>query len=72
VAKNHDLVDVNLLLRFYTKSGEAVAVSLGEEDDLIFLPLSEIEIHETGKWENGKQIVEVTMPQWLGETKGLV
>jgi hypothetical protein len=70
--KNHELTDVNLLLRFYPKSGKSVAVSLGEESDLIFLPLSEIEIFETGRFENGKQLVEITMPQWLAEENGLV
>jgi hypothetical protein len=72
VPKNHDLTEVNLLLRFYPKTGKSVACSLGENSELIFLPLSEIEIFETGKFENGKQLVEITMPQWLAEEKGLV
>lgn len=70
--KNHDLADVHVLLRFYPKSGKSVAVSLGTDSELIFLPLSEIEIHETGKKENGKKVLEITMPQWLAEENGLV
>ena len=70
--KNHDLVDVSCLLKFYPNSGKSVAVTDGISEKIIFLPLSQVEVFETGKFEDGLQLVTVTMPQWLAEEKELV
>jgi len=72
--KNHDLVDISCLLKFYPNSGKSVAVLEAPEKEIIFLPLSQVEVEETGRYddESHLQIVIVTMPQWLAEEKGLV
>jgi hypothetical protein len=70
--KHHDLVDVSVLMKFLPKSGKSIAITNGIDEEVIFLPLSEIEYVETGRWEDGYQVINVTMPQWLAEEKGLV
>jgi hypothetical protein len=72
MSKHHDLVDVSLLMKFLPKSGKSIAVTDGIKEEVIFLPLSEIEYVETGKWEGGYQLISVCMPQWLAEEKGFV
>jgi hypothetical protein len=70
--KNHDLIDISMMLKFYPNSGKSVAVTNGISKEIIFLPLSQVEVFETGRFEDGLQIVTVTMPQWLAEEKELV
>jgi hypothetical protein len=70
--KNHDLVEVSCILKFYPNSGKSVAVTDGINKEVIFLPLSQVEVFETDRFEDGYQLIIVTMPQWLAEEKGLV
>jgi hypothetical protein len=73
MATNKDTtpVTVHCLERFYHKDGRSIAISLAINEDLVFLPLEEIQIHDTGVVESEKRVVNVVMPMWLAQEKRL-
>ena len=64
-------VTVRCLERLYHKGGGSIAISRAINEDLVYLPLSEIIIEFTGQVENEKRILEVTMPLQLAIDKRL-
>lgn len=64
-------ITIRCLERFYHKSGTSVAISIAINEDLVFLPLTEIIIEFTGLIESEKRVIEVTMPMWLATYKRL-
>jgi hypothetical protein len=63
---NSDLVD--LTVQVHAETEKAIFVSDdGDSDSAVWLPKSQIEIER----KKGN-IVEVTLPEWLAEEKGLV
>lgn len=77
---NSDLIDLPLAL--HHKTGKAALVSeTGDAKKGKWLPLSHIEIEDTGKTVRGEEangqvldvkLVTVTLPEWLAIEKGLV
>ncbi len=75
-----DLLDLEMALHHKTRA--AVRVSdTGEDKRAVWLPLSRIEIAETGRQTRGLDssgqavmlpLVTVTLPEWLAVDKGLV
>lgn len=60
-----DLVDLKLLFKLETAAAILVVEAEGGED--IWLPKSQIEI----EWNDGR-IIDVAMPEWLAQAKGLI
>lgn len=56
------------------ETNAAILVSDSDEDDAekVWLPLSKINVARTGNRLNGKEVVEVEMPEWLAKEKGLI
>jgi hypothetical protein len=50
------------------RTEKAVLFHTGNKEEAAWLPMSQIEVHETGIGG----IFTVTLPQWLAEEKGLV
>ena len=61
-----DLLDMTLHLHFKTDKSIKVSDD-GDEDNAVWLPLSQIELEP-----KGGALVEVTLPEWLAIEKGLV
>lgn len=59
-------IELELFLHDMTQSALAVSTH-GYEEDIVWLPLSEI-TYEL----KGEDLVEVILPVWLAETKGLL
>jgi len=64
-------ITIRLLERFVHKDNKSIAASLAINEDLVFLPFSEIVIHLTGEIEAEKRVMDVTMPMWLATSKRL-
>lgn len=72
----------DLTLAIHYDTGKAILVSeTGEEAKAVWLPKSQVEIHDTGKQttgvkKNGETIMlplaEVTLPEWLAKKNGLI
>lgn len=70
-----DDVEVDALLHY--QNGKSTAIFLDVEDfvagrDPIWLPTKEIRVRQTNRYDEGKEIVVITMPQWLAEDRELV
>lgn len=50
------------------QTAKAVLFHTGNKEEAVWLPLSQIEVDETGIGG----IVTVTLPEWLAEDKGLI
>ena len=61
-----NIVDIDVEVT--ARTAKAVLVHTGIKEKAIWLPLSQIEIEETGIGE----IFTVTLPEWLGLEKGLI
>lgn len=66
-ASKSDLIDVTVSLHHQTEKAILVSDD-GDEKKAVWLPLSQIEVTETKK----SGIVEVALPEWLAEKKGLI
>lgn len=71
------LIDLDLIHHVDARSAKAVLVSFGDRQQATWLPLSLIEIEETGEVRRvyrGRfdQKVRVTLPEWLAQEKGLI
>ena len=64
-------ITIQFLERFIHKDGKSIAVSIAINEDIVFLPFSEIEVQDTGQVSNEKRIINVTMPTWLAQDKRL-
>jgi hypothetical protein len=64
-------VTIRCLERFYHKDGRSIAISLAINEDLVFLPINELRLQDTGQVESEKRIIDVTMPTWLAKEKRL-
>jgi len=62
---------ITCLERFIHKDGRSIAISLAINEDLVFLPLDEIKIEDTGEVRSEKKVIKVTMPIWLAQNKRL-
>lgn len=73
IKADEELTEVELLYLF-SQSGSSIAVAedeLGLLKDPIFLPRRDISFSRTGRFEAGKEIIKVTMPEWLAIDRGL-
>ena len=61
-----NIVDIDVEVT--ARTAKAVLVHTGIKEKAIWLPLSQIEIEETGIGE----IFSVTLPEWLALEKGLI
>ena len=61
-----NIVDIDVEVT--ARTAKAVLVHTGIKEKAIWLPLSQIEIEETGIGE----IFTVTLPEWLALEKGLI
>lgn len=61
-----DVIDIDGAVEARTES--AVLFHTGNKEDAAWLPLSQIEIEETGF----KGVFTVTLPEWLALEKGLI
>lgn len=61
-----NIVDIDVEVT--ARTAKAVLVHTGLKEKAIWLPLSQIEIEETGIGE----IFTVTLPEWLALEKGLI
>ena len=61
-----NIVDIDV--KVTARTAKAVLVHTGIKEKAIWLPLSQIEIEETGIGE----IFTVTLPEWLALEKGLI
>lgn len=61
-----DVIDIDGAIE--ARTDKAVLFHTGNKEEAVWLPLSQIEIEETGI----SGIVTVTLPEWLGEEKGLI
>lgn len=61
-----DLVDLEVQFRHQTS--EALLIALDEDSEGIWLPKSQCSFEPTSK----AGIIEITLPRWLAEKKGLV
>jgi hypothetical protein len=69
---NSDLVDLEDMV-LHHETARAVLVSDEPGGEKIWLPLSQIEVEQTGrKTKSRLPLVTITIPQWLAEEKGLV
>lgn len=50
------------------RTGKAVLFHTGNREEAAWLPLSQVEVEETGVGG----IVTVTLPEWLAQEKGLI
>lgn len=62
-----ELVDIEMIIKLYPKSGISVVVKLDEDAPDVVLPLSVVEIEE-----KGSGVAIVTLPRRFAEEKGLV
>lgn len=68
---NSDLVD--LMVTKHAETALAILVSDdGVEKNAVWLPKSQIEISPAPGTGGSKNIILVTLPSWLAESKGLV
>lgn len=61
-----DVIDIDGAVA--ARTANAVLFHTGDKDEAVWLPLSQIEIEETGF----KGIFTVTLPEWLALEKGLI
>ena len=61
-----DIIDIDVAVE--AKTDKAVLVHDGDKSKAVWLPLSQIEISETGIGG----IMTVTLPEWLALEKGLI
>lgn len=61
-----DIIDIDGAIE--ARTGKAVLFHTGNKSEAAWLPLSQIEVDETGV----PGIVTVTLPEWLATDKGLI
>ena len=61
-----DLIDLTVALHMMTDKAARVSLD-GEDDEAVWLPLSQIEVLKRPK---GQAVV--TLPEWLAHEKGLI
>lgn len=61
-----DIIDIDGAIEARTE--KAVLFHTGDKSDAVWLPLSQIEIGETGI----AGIVTISLPEWLAADKGLI
>ena len=64
-------VTVRCLERSYHKRGRLISISLAINEDLVSLPLEEIQIQDTGEIESEHKVINVVIPMWLAKKKRL-
>jgi hypothetical protein len=70
---NSDLIDLEDWV-LHHETEKAVLVSEEHDSEKFWLPLSQVEVEQTGRKTKFSKlpIVDITLPQWLAEEKGLV
>lgn len=61
-----DVIDIDGAIE--AKTEKAVLFHTGNKEEAVWLPLSQIEVDETGI----SGIVTITLPEWLALEKGLI